>query len=746
MFRHGKYILYLSIFIVSLCPLFAKAGKSNTSGQDEVSIKLKWYHQFQFAGYYAADIKGFYKDAGLKVKLIEGTEKSPPVSYILKDSAAYGVTASDLIDFRINNQPVVVIAVIFQHSPYILVALKDRHISNPGDLIHKRIMIDKEQGKAQLHAMFLREGIKTDSIKFIPHTWKNQDLIDGKADAISAYITAEPFQLKQMGYQPVIIRPINYGIDFYGDMLFTSQQEIDKNPGRVDAVKKASLRGWEYAMDHPEEIVDYILTLPGVKERGLTKAHLMYEAEEMRKLISPELIQIGHINPGRFEQMLNTYKELRLAPVTASLNGFIYEEDKAHKREYFEYFLYFISATTIIGFVILFWNWQLRNLVNAKTLELRKENQHRRAAEERVLKSEARLELALQAAQLGLWDSDLIEGKVYRNERWPEMLGYSPDEIEPNHAGWDKLVHPEDRARVQESINNHLAGKTLFDNYEHRLKTKSGEWKWILSLSKIVSHNKQGTPTRIIGIHIDIDEIKQKEIELSNITKELLASNSELEKFAYITSHNLRAPVVNIASLIEMVNKDSIVNPMNREIFDKIQQSVNRLSETLSDLIDVISIRKEIVVNKSLIDIKQVFNNVLANLETQIKESGVQIEHSFNAPTILLTRELLGSILQNLITNALKYRSLNKPAYVKIKTEDTGKFIHLQITDNGLGIDLKRFGTKIFGLYQRFHTHIEGKGLGLYIIRSQIESQGGTIDVESEPNKGTVFNIYFPKK
>jgi ABC-type nitrate/sulfonate/bicarbonate transport system substrate-binding protein len=224
-----------------------------------IKLQLKWLHQFQFAGYYAAKEKGFYKDAGLDVEILQGNALNPPVNTVLRGKADFGVTGSDILNSFINKEPVVVVSVIFQHSPYVFMTLSDRKINSPSDLAGKTIMASEDQGGKLLKALLLDEGIPIDSVKIIDHSWQIQDLVNGKADAQSAYLTVEPQIMRKMGHQVSLINPINYGIDFYGDLLFTTVKMANNHPRVVEKFNEASLKGWQYAMAHPEEMVKYIL-------------------------------------------------------------------------------------------------------------------------------------------------------------------------------------------------------------------------------------------------------------------------------------------------------------------------------------------------------------------------------------------------------------------------------------------------------------------------------------------------------
>lgn len=713
-----------------------------------VKLKLKWRHQFQFAGYYAAQIKGFYKSAGLNVEIIEGNSSSAPIQYVLKDSAEYGVSASDLIESRSSGKPIILLAAIFQHSPYTIISQKDKNITKPQDLIGKKLMASNEQGYIQLKAMLQKNGIDISRVNIINHTWNNNDITNGYADAMTGYISVEPYQLSAKGVELNIIRPVNYGIDFYGDILFTTEKEIIDHPERAKAIRDATIKGWEYAMSHPEEISNYILTLPGVKDRGITYDHLMYESVAMQDLVKSDLVEIGHINRTRLENMINNYVEFGIIKTDGDYKNFVFQESKEDKYNNLVIIIYYLLALTALVVLLIFvWNRQLQGKIKKRTEELEQEVAIRKEAETIAKRSEERLELALQAAQLGIWDSNLQTGYVYRNALWSEMLGYKANEIEPNFEGWRKLIHPEDYERIDNSIKSHHEGKTIYDNYEHRLITAKGEWKWILSLSKIVARDHTGKPTRLIGIHMDIDELKRKELQLQQITEELMYTNRELEKFAYITSHNLRAPVVNIVSLLNMIDKTTLLQSGNSAIIDKIDLSVQRLESTLNDLIDVVSAKKITLSEKTNLNISECTKSVLSNLETQLIKVDAKVELNFDkADRILYIRSVLESIIQNLLTNAIKYRSQSRRLKIDISTNEDDDFVYLRVKDNGIGFDSNKYGEKIFKLYERIHHGIEGKGLGLYLIKTQIEALNGRIDVNSMPDEGALFVVSIKKE
>ncbi|HTL98969.1 MAG TPA: ABC transporter substrate-binding protein, partial [Holophagaceae bacterium] len=257
-------------------------GEALPGGGRQTVIQLKWYPQFQFAGYYAAEHQGLYRAEGLDVVLEPGGKGIDPVAEVLSGRAQFGVGDSDLLLARAQGKPVVVLAAVFQHSPYILLTRGRDRLTQPSDLVGKTVMTLNDQGEAQMRAMLLAEGIDPAKVRFVPHSWDLQDLASGKVDGMTAYLTVEPYQLQKLGVSPGIMRPSDYGIDFYGDCLFTTEDEIKRHPDEVEAVLRATRAGWMEAMRAPDEVIPWILEQPGVREHGIGADNLAYEARAMQ--------------------------------------------------------------------------------------------------------------------------------------------------------------------------------------------------------------------------------------------------------------------------------------------------------------------------------------------------------------------------------------------------------------------------------------------------------------------------------
>jgi len=288
---------------------------------ESVSIQLKWFHQFQFAGYYAAKEKGFYADEGLDVVIKEYNPAKTTVQTVLNNEATYGVSDAGLLLQRAKGKPVVLLKQIFQHSPLVFISLKDSGIISPYQMINKKIMFEPESN-ASISAMLQDTLGNLNKIIQIPCSYNYEDLITGQVDVIAAYITDQPFFFKQRGIPINIINPQSYGIDFYGDNLFTTETEINRHPERVDKVIRATLKGWAYALNHPEEIIDLIIRQ---YKPNLTHEQLAYEARMTHQVIKPDFTPIGTVTLKRYEDIGKIYQTAGLTESSIDLSRFIYK-------------------------------------------------------------------------------------------------------------------------------------------------------------------------------------------------------------------------------------------------------------------------------------------------------------------------------------------------------------------------------------------------------------------------------------
>lgn len=241
------------------------------------------------------------------------------------------------------------------------------------------------------------------------------------------------------------------------------------------------------------------------------------------------------------------------------------------------------------------------------------------------------------------------------------------------------------------------------------------------------------------------EEVTKQTQGLREANQELIAYNNRLEQFTYIISHNLRAPLARLKGLANIIKYTE--DPSERDrIFEMAVQSSNELDHVITDLSTILNIDRSNTLVKSTVVLKQAIEKVLASLKNEIEEVGAQVFLDVHADTtISCLAPYVDSILNNLVGNAIKYRDPARPLVIRIRSEEDETFVNILISDNGLGIDLSKHSDNLFGLYKRFHLHVEGRGLGLYLVKTQLKAIGGKIEVSSKVGHGTMFNVYFPK-
>lgn len=292
---------------------------------EKVTLQLKWLHQFQFAGYYAAKIQGFYEEEGLDVEIRQRDLMQNQIHQVINGDAEYGVSDSILLLYQARKEPVVIVAPIFQHSPQVFITLDKSGIQNPYDLQNKDVAFYyKDTDGFSLLAMLEQIDVQP-NLKRVVIDANPESLVRGDIVAYPGYLSNEPYLLAQQGHQVRTLHPLNYGIDLYGDMLFTSQKEVQNHPGRVERFKRATLRGWEYALNHKQELAEYI---KNELDSDKTLDHLFYEADVIERVIDSKLTPLGTLDEGRLRYILDLFKKHGLTDKSFSLQDGIFRSEE----------------------------------------------------------------------------------------------------------------------------------------------------------------------------------------------------------------------------------------------------------------------------------------------------------------------------------------------------------------------------------------------------------------------------------
>ncbi len=313
--------------------------------------------------------------------------------------------------------------------------------------------------------------------------------------------------------------------------------------------------------------------------------------------------------------------------------------------------------------------------------------------------------------------------------------------------------------KPSELLNNPKTDELAFQVLEEKLKKgesisfdilnskKSGEEIW-LSVEVTAILDSTGQVSRFIEVHTDITALKESELELSKLAKELYRQNSDLQQFTYIVSHNLRSPVANALGLTNLMTKIDKGSETYEKLLANLKHSVVELDLVLRDVNTILTIRDgKSNLEQEQVSISDVLQQALSSLQDTFDKSGGTLRSNINDNAcVRANKAYLYSIFYNLLSNAIKYRSENRPLEISIKCfTNSSRGILISFSDNGSGFNMKLASNNVFRLYKRFHSDKKGRGIGLYLVKSHLEAMGGHIEVTSQVNVGTKFLIYLPR-
>jgi PAS domain S-box-containing protein len=355
--------------------------------------------------------------------------------------------------------------------------------------------------------------------------------------------------------------------------------------------------------------------------------------------------------------------------------------------------------------------------------------QKRREQELQRLKE--RLELAVEGGNLGIWDWDMTTDEVEFNEQWARMLGYSLDEIEPRLEAWERRVHPDDLDRVEDALEEHIAGETELYDTEHRMRTADGRWQWIRAIGKIVSHDEDGDPIRAVGIHLDIEERKRYEQALER-------QRDNLEVLNQVVRHDVRNALQLVTAygdvLKNHVEDDGQV--YLRQVLEAGREAVD-ITRTAGDVTKVL-LRSE--ADRTPVAVRPILEEQVDDVRTSHERAIVTVDGEI--PDVeVLADDMLESVFRNLLNNAIVHNDEELPEITVSATVDDGA-VRIRVADNGPGIpdDQKE---QIFEEGEK-GLDSEGTGLGLYLVRTLVERYGGVVRVEDNQPTGSVFVVALP--
>lgn len=722
------------------------AHETGRNQPHDVTVKLHWQHQFQFAGIYAAKELGFYDEAGINVEIETGF--SHPYDEVENAEVEFGLSGTGIVVEYLKGRPLVALGATFQNSPYVWLVRDDSGIYSADDFAGKTLT--RQSYADDLAAIFLKQNIDTSKINFTaPEASDIDDLIAGRVDALTAYISNEPFKMAERGIPYRTIAPKDYGINFYSDILFTSQQYLEQHPEAVKAFRKATYQGWRYAAENPEAMIDLILDKYNTQNKS--RAHLRFEAEQLLKLSLYPTVEFGHMTRSRWQKIATTYRDLGLYDEVSGLDDFLYHETVRQSQLYqwLTLALGLLALLTLISYLLKkHHNKLLTEQIRDRTTKLEQELQNRQALEATARQEGQRLQTLLDNtidSVIAINQTGEIE---HYNKASIKLFGYLPEEVIGQNitmlmpASYRDL-HKLGMARFMSTEESRILGKAVEVEALH----KNGK---TIPIELTISDFKWEGQHLFTGIARDISRQKAEQYALIEAKQEAERANKAKSEFLSAMSHELRTPLNGILGFAQLLlsDKDESLSARQQQNIKQIMHSGEHLLTLINDVLELSKIESgKIRTALDHVPIKTVIEDCLPLLETLAEQHQVVIEKPEKTDGVVLADfTKLKQVFINLVTNAIKYNQEGGKVLISTGMQNHNSTLKLTITDTGPGIPEDRQHS-VFTAFERLgqeHSANEGSGVGLSVCKRLIDAMGGRIDFVSSEGQGSSFWVELP--
>lgn len=367
---------------------------------------------------------------------------------------------------------------------------------------------------------------------------------------------------------------------------------------------------------------------------------------------------------------------------------------------------------------------------------------YRKSIEDELLQTKQMLENIFSELSDVIWSLDpRSKSMLFVSPSAKDLLGLDVTSLLEDSSKMEELIHPEDKPKLKK-INDRIKKNGQHEE-EYRVITQNGQEKWVLHKGKAIA-DSEGNILRIDGHLTDISTRKKYELKIKSLLEVTKEQNERLKNFAHIVSHNIRSHSSNFSALLELLlhEKEDLKND---QMFQMLNTASENLKDTIEHLNEVVSINTTVHDNLVRLNLRDAIQEAASSISMLATKSNVRIINDVTDDfQVLGIKAYLDSIILNLMTNGIKYRSQDKDSYIKLSVSKSNDHTILSVEDNGVGIDLIRNRKKIFGLFKTFHGNEDARGVGLFITKNQVEAMGGKITVDSEIGKGTVFQVHFP--
>ena len=739
----------LCLFAISLCfPVFS------ANAQTKQVLQLRYDHHFQSAGYYAALWNGYYQEAGIDLEIRPGLKPDGTLVDVSDElrsgNADYGVASTDALIARSNGIPLVLLASIFQQSGVEILARPEVKLLSPSDLTRVRLQ-GSLLGRAdsELIAFLVAEGVDPSKVDLngsgAQRTVKNslEQLFAGEVDAVLTSSFSASWIARERGVAFTRMRPSSYSIDFYGDSLFTHQRDIDEDPDQVERFVEASLRGWQYAFDHPDEISRKISTaFPRVLPINNPDDYNMFLASKVRELAAFPIVELGHINKRRWRTMNDSLKNAGLVANDLDTERFIFspKQVRAEKVQ----FRYTIAFMTLIGLAFVFVCFVVRSRLTRRrekneSLQLLRKSENRLRT---IVETEPECVLVLTS------DFNILE----INSAGLEML--EADSVEELKVeGIRARVVPEYREAFEKFHQFVIAGNS--GKHEYEIIGLKGTRRWMESHATVLSDESIGA--MYLSITRDVTE-QRRSGELLKTKDEQLRQMQKMDAIGRLAG-GIAHDFNNLLTAINGYSELSLRSLPNGSPVHHNVEEIRRAGERAADLTrQLLAFSRKQIMKPKIINLNQTVADIKKMLERLIGEDiEIVTRLSPDLGQISADPGHIEQMIVNLVVNARDAmpdggRLTIETSNISLDTEYAkrhfpivpGKYIVIAITDTGLGMD-KETQENIFEPFFTTKDIGRGTGLGLATVHGIVKQSGGDIWVYSEVGNGTTFKVYLPR-
>ncbi len=734
LFNISRYLRLLAIFIGLSNPVWASSLESSAF---ETSIQLNWKFQFEFAGPIAAKEKGFYAQQGLNVVLNEGGPDIDPVESVIKGRSHFGISGSSLIIDRYEGKPVVALATLLQNSAVGLLVRKSAGVKSVFDIQGKRLAIGKDNVD-EIQAYLASWGISPDSNEIRTQFYRIQDLEKGQIDGLAVFVSNELYPIRERLNDYLLLTARSRGIELFGNILFTTEDQINQHPEQVEAFRKATIQGWAYALEHPAEIAKIIFDHYNSQHKSLD--HLLFEAEKLKELTRIDLVEPGYMNPNRWRYVARFYAQQNKLPIDYNLDGFIYSPDSETVPAWVFYVFAVLGLILVLGGIgaVIYYRQKHRQLIQSDQII------------DEISQQLGLMNALVEQLAIPFFVIDIANNwhLVFVNKAACQHFGLPKETLlQMRFADWDPAMTQDELQTLYDILKTEGASQ-----FQTQHLIYQDQKKMVIPIEIAVSYQKHGAKEYAYGYILDIKERIQREKHLTSAKNHAEMMAKSKSDFLANMSHEIRTPMNAIIGLSQLA-LDQSNQPSVRDYLEKILDSSHTLLNILNDILDFskleagkFSLTPEATRLTSILDSIQILFDHIAT------EKGLffNIEIRPDTPDCLICDVLrLKQILTNLVGNAFKFTERGGiTIHVKpLRLEDNKADLSFAVTDTGIGIS-DEGKQKLFQSFTQVDSsstrRFGGSGLGLVISKNLLNLMHSDLELDSIPGQGSTFRFVLP--